>query len=683
MSFLYPLFLLAGLTIAIPVLIHLFNLRRYKVIHFPNVKFLQSLQLISQKQSKLRYRWLLAMRILFLLSLVLAFAQPFLRQNNVIENVNPLQIIFIDNAPTSSLKSGARTLLDLMKSTASEQLKQMHPETPVILLCHDQLNRPEILSPEKAMQKLQHITVAPYTEPPSRVFTTAESFVESYAYSGADVYFYSDFREGALPTFPDTNFLKQNRFFGIPFRTQEPFHNLYIDTAFLTDPVLYTDKPNRLVVKTIAAGNTEATLPSLQLSVNGQIKNVGTPQFSVSGVSMDTIPFSISENGWQEILLSIADGSIPYDDTFRISARHSPDLSVLVLNEGSPNPYLQAAFQSFSGFQTTQLPIDQYRISWEKYSLIVLQNITTISKPLAASIADALHAGKSICIFPGKTATISRINEGLNELWGIHISGTDTTSLTAGTLHAHNPLVQDLFEQIPENVQLPQARWHYQISAPIHANQQSIFSFHNGDPLFAQYTPAEGNLYICATPIDGSSGNFQSSYFFVPFLYKMAVQSRGSDIYALTSGNPRPIFVSHKTSEGLDMLHVYAEGMDIIPPQRPSGNGTEIFVAQVLQYPGYYKLASESTTDTTIIAINSSRAVSHPSFSDLTQLHKQWNGEHIIWQYKPLDTSPALWMQGSNFPLWKLCITLALVWLAAETLLLILGYTHKKTIASS
>ncbi|MDO9613526.1 MAG: BatA domain-containing protein, partial [Bacteroidota bacterium] len=41
MSFLYPVFLFALLALAIPVIIHLFNFRRYKTLYFSNVTLLK------------------------------------------------------------------------------------------------------------------------------------------------------------------------------------------------------------------------------------------------------------------------------------------------------------------------------------------------------------------------------------------------------------------------------------------------------------------------------------------------------------------------------------------------------------------------------------------------------------------------------------------------------------------
>src|SRR5690606_38908721 len=114
-SFLYPLFLLAGISIAIPVFIHLFNLRRYKTVYFPNISFLKDIRLHSKKQSQLRYKWLLVLRILFLVFLILAFAQPFLNNRNAEKTATSLQVIYMDNSASMSLKKGTRSLLEIAK----------------------------------------------------------------------------------------------------------------------------------------------------------------------------------------------------------------------------------------------------------------------------------------------------------------------------------------------------------------------------------------------------------------------------------------------------------------------------------------------------------------------------------------------------------------------------------------
>src|ERR1700754_1527163 len=78
MNFLFPGFLFALLAIAVPILIHLFNFRRFKKVYFSNVKFLKEIELQTSSKQKLKNLLILASRILAILFLVMAFAKPFI-----------------------------------------------------------------------------------------------------------------------------------------------------------------------------------------------------------------------------------------------------------------------------------------------------------------------------------------------------------------------------------------------------------------------------------------------------------------------------------------------------------------------------------------------------------------------------------------------------------------------------
>ena len=78
MRFAYPEFLFALSLIAIPIVIHLFNFRRFKKIYFTNVKFLKDIKEETTSRSKLKHLLVLLSRILAVSFLVFAFAQPFI-----------------------------------------------------------------------------------------------------------------------------------------------------------------------------------------------------------------------------------------------------------------------------------------------------------------------------------------------------------------------------------------------------------------------------------------------------------------------------------------------------------------------------------------------------------------------------------------------------------------------------
>lgn len=83
MSFLTPLFLLAGAAVAIPIFVHLIQRERKQVIQFPSLMFVQRIPYQSVRRRRIRHWALLVMRCAAVLMIVAAFARPFLRQDTV------------------------------------------------------------------------------------------------------------------------------------------------------------------------------------------------------------------------------------------------------------------------------------------------------------------------------------------------------------------------------------------------------------------------------------------------------------------------------------------------------------------------------------------------------------------------------------------------------------------------
>jgi hypothetical protein len=80
MSFLAPLFLAGLAALAVPVLLHLIQRERRKVVEFPSLMFLRRIPYQSVRRRRIRNWLLLAIRLGALALIVLAFARPFLRR---------------------------------------------------------------------------------------------------------------------------------------------------------------------------------------------------------------------------------------------------------------------------------------------------------------------------------------------------------------------------------------------------------------------------------------------------------------------------------------------------------------------------------------------------------------------------------------------------------------------------
>jgi hypothetical protein len=103
MSFLTPLFLTGLAAIAIPVLIHLIQRERKRVVEFPSLMFVRRIPYQSVRRRRIRHWALLMLRAAAIALIVAAFARPFLQLNKA----------------AAALTGGAREMVILLDQSAS------------------------------------------------------------------------------------------------------------------------------------------------------------------------------------------------------------------------------------------------------------------------------------------------------------------------------------------------------------------------------------------------------------------------------------------------------------------------------------------------------------------------------------------------------------------------------------
>ena len=111
MQFKHPELLYALFLLIIPILIHLFQLRRFEKVKFTNVKFLKNVELQTRKSSQLK-KWLtLLTRMLLLACAIIAFAQPFI-PNDEAYNEEQETVIYLDNSFSMQARGQNGSLLN-------------------------------------------------------------------------------------------------------------------------------------------------------------------------------------------------------------------------------------------------------------------------------------------------------------------------------------------------------------------------------------------------------------------------------------------------------------------------------------------------------------------------------------------------------------------------------------------
>ncbi|HIP32508.1 MAG TPA: hypothetical protein EYG86_07090, partial [Crocinitomicaceae bacterium] len=99
MKFLYPEFLWAFLVLLIPIIIHLFNFKRYKTLYFSSLSFVKHVDQKTKSTKSLKHLLILLSRLLAFIFLVLAFAQPYFSKNDATtQSLDSVVSIYIDNS---------------------------------------------------------------------------------------------------------------------------------------------------------------------------------------------------------------------------------------------------------------------------------------------------------------------------------------------------------------------------------------------------------------------------------------------------------------------------------------------------------------------------------------------------------------------------------------------------------
>jgi hypothetical protein len=138
LPFLLPVFAIAGLVAAAgPVLIHLLNRRRYRVIHWAAMDFLREAIFRSRRMLQLRDLLLMALRMLCLVAFGAALARPYWNRSDATP-LTPDQpvhaVILVDNSLSMAYQTPTGSLLDAAKAKVPELLDRLPPGSRISLL---------------------------------------------------------------------------------------------------------------------------------------------------------------------------------------------------------------------------------------------------------------------------------------------------------------------------------------------------------------------------------------------------------------------------------------------------------------------------------------------------------------------------------------------------------------------
>ncbi|RYD87134.1 MAG: hypothetical protein EOP54_29260, partial [Sphingobacteriales bacterium] len=383
--------------------VHLFNFRRYQKVQFSNVQFLKELQEQQASRRNLKERLILLARLLALTFLVLAFAKPYIPQNNIAAGRQNVVSIFVDNSYSMQILSREGSLLDQARQKAKELASAYNLNDRFQLLTQDfEGKHQRLLSRDEFNDAIDGIKVSAQSRTLQQVISRQQSLLDSQPGAGKVIYIISDLQKNMAgkPVAADSSIrvnlvqLKAN-----------PLPNVAIDSAWLLSAVHKPGDSEKLVVKLHNYAGEEATNIPLKLFINGTQKALGSFTIGARSIFTDTLSFSGLPAGWQRGEIQLQDNPVVFDNQFYFAFQVKQQMPVLLIDGGTENPYLKAVFAADDFFKTTRMPegnVDYAGLN--AYPLIVLSDITSISAGLAQQLQVYVNKGGTLVVFPAGDA---------------------------------------------------------------------------------------------------------------------------------------------------------------------------------------------------------------------------------------------------------------------------------------
>jgi hypothetical protein len=677
MSFANPAFLWALSALAIPVLIHLFQLRRFKRIDFPNVHLLAEVTQQTRARRKVQHWLVLLARLLALACLVLAFARPYFQSSSSVSGEQAISL-YVDDSHSMDAQGSEGRALDAARGAARSIITQGTPSTRYQVLTGRFQGREQLLvDRDEALESASRVGTGPSTRPLSQVMARQREALNSSTAAVKRAYIITDLQRSITDVASWTSDSTVEHIL-VPVPTQSSV-NLSIDSAWFQSPVRRVGQRESLTVRISNRGEQELVNVPLRLTVNGEQRAMTT--FSIAGgTTIDsTLHFISASTGDQWGVVELDDAPVRFDDRLYIAYRVQEAIRVLLIGgaDATSDADIERVFttegataDSTHRFRKMDLrAVDRSLLSGQ--DLIVLNALPEVSSGLVQDLTDALKGGASVVVFPPSNGNAMGYREILGRAGISATVDPDTALRKVERIDLEKPFYRDIFSNMPRNVDLPQSRERWDLR--VAPGTDVLLRMQDGRPFLVSRPVERGTLFASASPLAERSGNFTRHGLFAATVLRMAELSRPSPpLYHYTnSAALLPLYGLDPPADRVPHLRGPG-GTDIIPELRRV-NGSAYLALHDEDLPdGPYAVTYDGDT-VLAMALDLDRRESDlrtMPVEELTAAIEQQGLAGFRVMEAGDDLSLRLAELDQDRKLWKWFVALALLFLLAEVLLI-------------
>ena len=689
MEFLYPNMLYALFALLIPVVIHLFNFRRHKTVYFSNTSVLKTIEQENSKTKKLKHFFVLMSRMLFIAALVIAFAYPYKKDNNAINNnVNNLIAVYIDNSMSMQSLSAEKTLFEDSRTSALKLVENLNQAQKYVLLSNDRDAKNEYpMNQDEMLLCLNEMKVEAAPVSFDEIYKSLSFIRKKNNFESATLFVYSDFQKNMM----EINDLKNDTTIQIvvlPLKSNFQ-NNIYIDSVWLQSPVLQKNMTNELNARIVNETSNDIKGLPVNFSLEDDIVAYTTCDIDANSYADVNMQFVVDNDGDIKAKVAIKDSPITFDDEYNLVLKVCPSINVVEIKPtassqqptassqqptaNSQSSYIELLFEgdALVDYQSmSPYNIDQNIIN--NAQMIVVDEKANLNETMQQSLLDFASKGGTLLLLNDENTDNSYIYNNI----GIEPRQLDENKNRVEYIAKRNAFFDDIFVKLPDNADFPEVYKHVRFD--ISKSVLNIISLQNGNPLLMMCSHGKGRTFVMSTNFNEEYSDLANHALLVPMMYKMALI--GGDVTELyyTLGNDKTLDISDVSLNVDDRVCLKDEsGMfEILPLVEKRNNLNYLYFFEDLPASGFYNIYKNDSYVKTV-AWNDSREESEMTFCEKEELQKLLKDKklNVLAMIDIADTNhyksgDALEVIVNEAAIWKVFILIALIALLIEILIL-------------
>ena len=635
MQFKYPEILWALLLLLIPIIIHLFQLRRFKKTPFTNVKLLKKVVSESRKSSTLKKWLILLARLGLFAALVLAFAQPFSANETALQTKE--NVFYLDNSFSMQANNSNGTLL---QNTVQDFLKSIPANQTFTLFTNDNVfqdveikdiqNSLLELSPTDNQLKLEEILLR------------AKTYFSNDNSTQKNIALMSDFQDRM--GFLDISSVPNVSVHLITPEIDELL-NISIDSVYL-------EKVNSETIEIVAQISSNTTSESTPMSLYDEDKLIAKTSAKFNDKNQAKVSFSVTANQSINGRLVISDNGLAYDNHFYFNIDTREKIKVLSVGPAS-NSYLRRLYYS-DEFTYSNTTLNQLNYgSIENQNLVILNELESIPTALSTALNSFVSEGGSLVVIPGELIDINSYNNLTSKHLNTKYLDKLNQEVSISDVVFNHPVFQNVFEKNASNFQYPSVSSYYAISS----NMPSALNLQNRAPFLI----GSGSTYFFTASLESGNSNFKNSPLIVPTFYNMAMNSlKLPRLYELLGESTQIDIPVALTKDNI--LKVSRGENEFIPQQRLLPKKVSLSFQENPNTDGIYQVTNNGTFLRNI-SFNYDRKESDLKYLDIAQLNAESQNKTVTSFFEETQKANMV----NEF--WKWFAILALLFVLIETLL--------------